>query len=226
MYAMILLIILLTGFVLIAARTVLGLLAEPISGPRPTPWRALRAAVLSLFLPSNYDSELGGYVHDTAMSQYIPPNLAHCVTGTWTDIAGQVAGTIVRHCAAAAQTVTINIPIIIPSNSVAMKGAYLRSVELDHEILVAAATSVTLSIQKVVRGLDTAVAVVSVPAGAQTLVAATTAAAADQHRDAFTLTTPVWIDNDEYYFLKAVIIQAATTQIDLLAAVANFTLRL
>ena len=192
------------------------------------PYAATGRSPLGDFLKNlaNFAGQVGGYVNNTAMSQYIPPNLAHCVTGTWTDIAGQVAGTIVRHAAAAAQTVTINIPLVLPSTSVAQLGAYLKSVELDYEILVAAATSVTLSIVKVVRGVDTAVAVVSAPAGAQTLVAATTAATVDQHKDVFTLTTPVWIDNDEYYFLKAVIIQAATTQIDLLGAVANFTLRL
>jgi len=167
-----------------------------------------------------------GYVHDTAMSQYIPPNLMHCVTGTWTDIAGQTAGTIVRHKAATAETSTINIPLILPSNSVAFKGALLKSVELDYEILVAACTSVTLSIVKVVRGADGADAVVTAPAGAQTLTPATTAATVDEHKDAFTLTTPEYIDNDVYYFLKVVAVAAATSQIDLIAAVANFTLRL
>ena len=167
-----------------------------------------------------------GYVHDTNMSQFIPPNLAHCVTGTWTDVAGQVAGTIVRHKAATAETSTINIPIILPSNHIALKGSLLKYVELDHEILVAAATSVTLSIVKVVRGADTAVAVVSAPAGTQTLTAATSAATVDQHRDRFTLTTPAFIDDDEIYFLKVVIVAAATTQVDIIGAVAYFTARL
>lgn len=166
-----------------------------------------------------------GYVHDTSMSQYIPPNLAHCVTGTWTDVAGQVTGTIARHKAAAAETTTINIPITLPSNSMALKGAMLASVEVDYEILVAAATSWTMSIVKVVRGVDTAVAVVSSPAGTQTLTPATTAATVDQHKDKFALTTPAYIDNDEYYFLKIVAVCAATTQVDILGAVANFTLR-
>lgn len=164
-------------------------------------------------------------IHNTHFAQYIPPLLMHCVTGTWTDIAGQVAGTIVRHKAATAETSTINIPIIIPSNSIGLNGAKLVSVEVDYEILVAACTTFTLSIVKVVRGVDTAVAVVSAPAGTQTLTPASTAATVDQHKDAFTLTTPVWIDNDEYYFLKIVAVAAATTQIDLLAAVANFTFR-
>jgi hypothetical protein len=167
-----------------------------------------------------------GYVHDTAMAHYIPPNLMHCVTGTWTDIAGQVAGTIARHKAAAAETTTINVPIIIPSNGVSGKGSLLKYVEIDYEILVAACTSFTLSIVKVVRGADTAVATVSAPAGTQLLTPATTAATVDQHRDRFTLTTPVYIDDDEYYFLKIVAVAAATTQIDLLGAFAYFTVRL
>ena len=166
-----------------------------------------------------------GYVHDTAMSQYIPPNVMHCVTGTWTDIAGQVAGTIVRHKAAAAETSIVNIPILLPSNSVALKGSYLKSVEIDYEVLVAACTSVTAALAKVVRGADTAVAVVSAPACTQDLVAATTAATVDQHKLIVTITTPEWIDNDAYYFLKLTVVSALTTTFDLLAAVANFTLR-
>ncbi len=166
-----------------------------------------------------------GYVHDTSMSQYIPPTLMHCVTGTWSDVAGQVAGTISRQKAAAAETATINIPILIPSNSAAGKGALLKSVEVDYEIRTTAATSITLSIVKVVRGADGADAVVSAPAGTQTLTPATTAATIDEHKDKFTLTTPAYIDNDEYYFLKIVAVCAAGTVLDLYAAVANFTLR-
>ncbi len=168
---------------------------------------------------------LGGYVHDTSMSQYIPPNSMHCVTGTWTDIAGQVAGTIVRHKAAAAETTTINIPLMIPSNSVALKGSLLKSVEIDYELLTAAATSITCTIVKVVRGVDTAVAVVSAPACTQDLAAGVAAATVDQHRITVTLTTPVWIDNDEYYFCKMIAVCAAGTLLDLLAAVANYTER-
>ena len=167
-----------------------------------------------------------GYVHDTHCAQYIPPNQFHCVTGTLTDIAGQVAGTIARHKAATAETSTVNIPITIPSNSSPGKGAMLKDVELDYEVLIAACTSVTLSIVKVVRGLDTAVAVVSAPAGTQTLTPATTAASVDEHKDKFTLTTPAYIDDDEYYFLKMVIVATATATVDLLAAVAHFTERL
>jgi hypothetical protein len=185
----------------------------------------LALAVQSLMSAIARNAELGGYVHDTAMSMHIPPNAMHIVTGTWTFVAGQVAGTICAHKAATAETATVNIPIIIPSNSVAGKGSLLKSVEVDYEIQAAAATSVTLSIVKMVRGTDTNVAVISAPAGTQTLAAATTAASIEQHRDAFTLTTPVYIDNDEYYYLKMVIVAASTTTIDILGATANYTFR-
>jgi hypothetical protein len=171
------------------------------------------------------NSQLGGYVHDTAMSQYIPPTTFHIVTGTWTQAAGQVAGTICMHKAAAAESPVVNVPIMIPSNSVGLKGAYLKSVELDYEVQVADLTSITLSINKVVRGTDTNVAVVSAPAVTQD-VAAASAKTVEQHKVVVTLTTPAWISNTEYYLLKAALVAPATTTVDLLGAVANFTERI
>jgi hypothetical protein len=160
------------------------------------------------------------------MSQYIPPTAFHCVTGTYTDAAGAVAGTIAKHRAAAASTGVINIPIILPSNSVALKGAYLKSVELDYELLLAGATSVTLSMNKVTRGADGAVAVVTAVPGSQDLAAGVAAATQDQHKITWTLTTPVWIDNDEEFLLVATIVCGGTVTVDLLGAVANFTLKM
>ena len=40
-----------------------------------------------------------------------------------------------------------------------------------------------------------------------------------------TLDTPIWLDNDEYVLVELTIDKAATTQLDMLSAVANFTLR-
>jgi hypothetical protein len=167
-----------------------------------------------------------GYVHDTHMSQYIPPTAFHCVTGTYTDAAGAVSGTIAKHRAAAASTGVINIPIMLPSNSQYAKGAYLKSVEVDYELLVAGATSITLSMNKVTRGADTAVAVVASVAGSQDLAAGVAAASQEQHKITWTLTTPVWIDNDQEFLLVMTAVCGAAVTIDLLGAVANFTLRL
>ena len=172
------------------------------------------------------NQQLGGYVHDTAMSQFIPCTAFHIVTGTWTEAAGQVAGTIAMHKAATAETATVNVPIMIPSNSVALKGAYLKSIEIDYELLIAACTSVTATVNKVSRGVDTAVAVVAVQTSTQNLTAGTNAATVDQHKLTVTLTTPIWILNTEYVLLKVAFVAAATTTIDLLSAVANFTERI
>jgi hypothetical protein len=149
----------------------------------------------------------------------------HFVTGTWIDEAGNVAGTIVKQKSAAAETTVVNIPIIIPQNSVALKGGYLKSVEIDYEILTAAATSITASLSKVVRGADGAVAVVTSPAVTQDLTAATDAADVDTHKLTVTVTTPVWIDNDEYYLLVITAVCALTTVFEVLGAVVNYTFR-
>lgn len=166
-----------------------------------------------------------GYVHDTAMALYIPPTMMHFVTGTWADAAGQVAGTIVKIKTAAAETSTIHVPLIVPSNSVALKGSMIASIELDYEIRTSAATSITLSVSKVTRGADGADATVSSVTGTQTLTAATTAATVDEHKDKFTITTPAYIDNDEYYLLKVVAVCAAGTVLEILGATINYTFR-
>jgi hypothetical protein len=166
-----------------------------------------------------------GYVHDTAMSQYVPPTVFHRVTGTWTMAAGAVTGTICIHVAATDETSTVNIPILAPSNSVALKGAYLKSIEIDYEVFTAACDALTCIVNKVTRGLDTAVAVVA----AQTFTYSLDAAgriSVEQHKLTLTLTTPIWLDNDVYVLVEMTIDKAATTTVDLLAAVANYTLRL
>jgi hypothetical protein len=167
-----------------------------------------------------------GYVNDHHMCQFIPPTAFHCVTGTWTDAAGQIAGTISRIKAAGAETSVINIPIVLPSNSVALKGSFLESVEIDYEIRTAALTSLTASMNKITRGVDTAVAVVAAVTVTQDLAAGVAAATVDQHKLTVTLTTPVWIDNDEEVLLKLSAVCAAGSVLEFLGAVANFRAKL
>ena len=65
-------------------------------------------------------------MNNTHFSQYIPPTLWHFVTGTFTHAAGEVAGTIAINRAAANQTSVITIPIMVPSNSIALQGCQAR----------------------------------------------------------------------------------------------------
>ena len=169
---------------------------------------------------------LGGYVHDTAMSQMIPCTACHYVTGTWTMAAGNVANTIAMAKAAAAETAVINIPIEIPSNSVALKGCYLKTIEADYEIGTLACTSVTATMYKITRGADTVgLTATSVPV-TQDLVAGAGAASAAKHKLTVTITTPAWIANTEYYLLVLTVVAVATSVFKMNSAVANFTMRI
>ncbi len=166
-----------------------------------------------------------GYVHDTSMSQYIPPTAWHYATGTFTQVAGSVAGTIAINRAAANETSVITIPILLPSNSVALKGAKLASIEVDYEVKGAEPTSLTWTLNKVTRGIEGAVAVVAAVTKTNT-VADAAAKTVDQHKQVITLTTPAWIDNDEYYLLELSLVAGAGGGTEkFLAAVANWTLR-
>jgi hypothetical protein len=148
-----------------------------------------------------------------------------CITGTWTEVAGQVAGTICKHKAATAETATVHIPILIPSNASALKGGMLKTIEVDYEVLIKVCTTVTATLRKITRGADGAVAVVSAPAITQDLTAATDAADVDQHKLTITITTPEWTDNDVEFKLEMAFVAQDTTQLDVLGAVANYTLR-
>ncbi len=164
-------------------------------------------------------------IHNTHFSQFIPPTVFHPVTGTFTWVAGQVAGTIVMHRAAANETSVVTIPILVPSNSIALQGAKLASIEVDYEVLVAEPTSITWTLNKVTRGIEGAVAVVAAVTKTNTNADAA-AKTVDQHKQTITITTPAWIDNDEYYLLQCSIVAGAGgNTFDFLAAVANFTLK-
>lgn len=164
-------------------------------------------------------------MHNTHFSQVIPPTAFHCVTGTYTQVAGAVTGTIAINRAAANSTAVITIPVAIPSNSVALQGAKLASIEIDYENFTAEPTSMTWTLNKVTRGADGAVAVVAAVTKTNTLSAAA-GKTVDQHRETITITTPAWIDNDEYYLLELSMPSGAGGQtMHLLGAVANFTLK-
>jgi len=89
-------------------------------------------------------------------------------------------------------------------------------------------TALTAVVNKVTRGADGAVAVVA----AQTFSydsghdAAGERVDVDQHKMTFTISTPFWLDNDEYVLVELTCDQAGDTGvIELLGAVANFKLR-
>jgi hypothetical protein len=167
-----------------------------------------------------------GYVHDTSMSQFIPPTAVFGDTAAWSLGAGQVASSIVYKCDATDETANLFIPIPLPGNSVAQKGALLKSIEIHYEIVTAACDSVTADILKMTFGAEGAdVSVDATLAFTQSPTAANSKTA-DEHKLVLTLTTPFYIDHGDAYYVTLAFDKAATSTVEFLGAVANYTLRL
>jgi hypothetical protein len=89
-----------------------------------------------------------------------------------------------------------------------------------------AATSLTATMNKVTRGADGADATVASVAVTQDLTAGTDAADVDEHKLTVTVTTPFWIDNDEYVLVElALEAGAGGNTADFISAVAKYTFR-
>jgi hypothetical protein len=187
--------------------------------------RRLASVVRRLLIWHRYP-ELGGYVHDTHMSQFVPFSLFSFSAGTWT---ATVASNVwfSRRTAADASN-TIRIPVLLPSNSSGSKGAYLQSVDVFFRVGTAALDALDAALYKMTLPADGSL---------QTVASVTTTydtghdTAAeridvDEHSLTLSLSTPVWVDNDEEFFVEIVADAAATSVLDLFGARANFTLRL
>jgi len=163
------------------------------------------------------------------MSQFIPPTVCHYVTGTWTDAAGAVTGTIAKSKAAADQVGVVTVPIMLPSNAGAYKGAYLKTVDVYWEVLTAALDAMSAVINKAVlpangAAFDAVTALAfSYDTGHDTAPERLTL---DQHTMTLTLTTPVWIDDDDIILVQITFDAAATSALTFFGARANYTLRL
>ncbi len=167
-----------------------------------------------------------GYVHDTQFSQFMSPSDFSFTAGTWTPTIASNVHKTVRGAAAAA--FTFSCPIKIPGNAAALKGCYLKSVDLWYKIATADTTDfASLGIDKV-----TLTANAAAPTGAAVTVTLDsdhdTAAKRKAQQDAkatVTLTTPVWIGSNDVFCLTGVVDCAATSVVTIYGARANFTLR-
>jgi hypothetical protein len=172
-----------------------------------------------------------GYVHDTGFAQFIPPNVISASAGTWTLAVASNVWSNNRSAAAAAATVYV--PIIVPSNVRALKGAQLVSVEFMYSIATADLTDfATAALYKdtlqptAASGsgtLNTAASVtVTLDTGHDT---AAERKAQDEHRLVMTLSTPVFVDNDEAFHAEFVLDCATTSVVKVFGAIANYTFR-
>ena len=171
-------------------------------------------------------------IHNTHMSRFIPPNLLGFSAGTWTlTVASNVWS---NNRTAAAAAATVYVPVMLPSNSVALQGVQLQSVEIMYSIGTADLTDFasaklykdTLQPQAASGSgtLNTAteITAVTLDAGHDT---AAKRKAQDEHRLVITLNTPVFIDNDESYHAELVMDCAAGSVVKVFGAIANYTMR-
>ena len=168
-----------------------------------------------------------GYVHDTSMSQFIPPEVAQFSAGTWTDaVASNVWS---RQKAAADAAAVVKIPIGIPQNSASQKGAYLRSIDIWFKVTTAALDSLAATIYKATLPADGAAYAApssqafSYDAGHDT---AAERIDVDEHKMTLTLTTPFWLDDDDEVYVELAVDGALTSVFDYYGSRANFTLRI
>lgn len=165
-------------------------------------------------------------IHNTAVSQFIPPGMIQKTAGTWTPTVS--SGKTFDRRTAGDASFTLLIPILIPSNSVALAGSKLASIDVFYNITTAAAddfATVELELQSLSSvGAQTAAAVTtSIDSGHDS---AAERKATGEHKMTVTLSDPAWIDDDQLYVLQLVVDAAATTIFDLVGARANFTARL
>ena len=167
-----------------------------------------------------------GYVHDTNMAQFIHPGDFEMSAGTWA--VAESSNVVSNDRSAADAAVTVLVPIRMPSNAKALKGAKLASIDVGYLIDTAAADDfATVELEKVTINADNVAA--SGAAVDVTLDDAHDAAAerkaADDHTMTITVDSPEFLDDGDCYWLKMVIDCAATTVLKFYGAVAHFTLR-
>ena len=167
-----------------------------------------------------------GYVNDTAMSQNTPLKMIDTTVGTFTMTVASHIWTLNK--TAAADTSVLKIPILLPGNSAALKGAYLKSIDIWYNIATLAGTDVgaalyvaTLPAQA--GTLTTALQTTTYDANHQT---AGNRAAIAQHQMTVTLSTPIWIPAGADVLVELTVTATATEVFNLQAARANYTLRL
>lgn len=167
-----------------------------------------------------------GFTQDQ-FSTFIPfSNFGHSA-GTWTDT---VASNVwYKRRTAADAAATSYIPIgHAPQRDGANKGAMLNSLEVHFRVVTAALDACEAHIYKATLGADGSLLTVAEVTTSYDTGHDTAAERydVDEHLMTLTVTTPTYLDDNEYLFAEVVYDAAATSLIDEFGAVANWTLRL
>lgn len=167
-------------------------------------------------------------MNDKGAIQYIPPTLMHFVTGTWSDAAGAVAGTIAKAKAAADNTGVVNIPIMPPASKKDFKGAKVASIDIWFDISTAALDALAAVVNLVTMGADGAAPTVA----AQTFTydaghdTAAERIDVDEHKMTLTLADAIYLDDAQQLLVELTVDAAATSVFKIRGAQVNYTSRL
>jgi hypothetical protein len=175
-----------------------------------------------------------GYVNDDiTLLGASPLGDAVGTVAAWAVGVSEVAGVYCYACDATAEVAHLFVHLRLPSHVVNSIGALdagfqLKTIEIDYNVKTAACAAVTVVINKVTRGANGAVAVVSTPAFAYDANHDTAAKryALAPHKMILTLSAPAWVRDDQFYVLDITIDKAATSIVQFLGAWVKGTLRL
>jgi hypothetical protein len=160
------------------------------------------------------------------MASFIHPADFEMSAGTW--VAAEASNVVSYNRTAADAAVTVLVPIRVPSNAAALKGAKLTSITVGYLIDTAAADDfATVELEKVTIGADDIAAAgeavdITLDAAHDT---AAERKAADDHTMTITIDDPEFLDDGDCYWLKMVIDNAATTVLKFYGAIAHYTFR-
>jgi hypothetical protein len=166
-----------------------------------------------------------GYVHDTQMSVFTPAEDCTATVGTWAMVAAANVWSLDK--GVADDTSIIKIPLKLPANAAALKGAQIKSVDIwwacsaaDNDAVSAILYKQALPINGT---LSTAAAVVTTYDTGHDVAAERITQ--DEHKMTLTVTTPEWVDEDAVYYVELTVDAGALSVDKLFGARANYTLR-
>lgn len=167
-----------------------------------------------------------GYIHDLVSTFVSIGKFLHSA-GTWTiTTASQIW--FARRTAADAAGVTY-IPLgDVPQRDGTTKGARLESVEILFRVVTAALDSLSAVLYKATLAADGSLLTVATVATSYDTGHDTAAERidVDEHTMTLTVTTPTYLDDNEYLFVEVSWDAAATSVLDFFGAKANWTWRL
>lgn len=173
-----------------------------------------------------------GYIHNTAMCVFVPPEISQQSGGSWIHAATLNCWRVERQ--ASAGQFTIKLPVLLPhQNAVNYRGAFLTSLDIWYKITTEALTSLNAAIQ-----------LMTLPANNTAFSAASKVFTydADHNQDAdegsderrkilnhkmtLTLTTPFWVLVDQAVHVELTGIAGASGVFSYHGCQAKYTLRI